>query len=179
MKKLMRNITPAIALALVVLPVLAKNIKGLTPLEMQVRHQLVTMPWYSLFDNLKFQVNGSCVVLLGKTVRPTVKNLAERRVARLEGVTEVDNRIEVLPASFYDDQLRLRVARAIYANPTLGKYAVDTLRTIHIVVKNGRVTLEGIVNREIEKHVAFLEANGVSGVFKVMNNLRVEQQKES
>ena len=179
MRKPFRNIALTIVLGLAALPVAARSIENLTPIERQVRHELVTMPYYGLFDNLKFQVEGDRVILLGETVRPTIKSSAERRVARLEGVTEVENRIEVLPVSGYDDRLRLRVARALYTNPVLDRYALRAVPAIHIIVKNGRVTLEGVVNREAEKHVAFIEANGVSGVFEVTNNLRVETPKKS
>ena len=174
MRKPFRHIALTIALGLAALPAAAQSIESLTPIERQVRHELVTMPYYGVFDNLNFQVDGNRVVLSGQTVRPTIKTSAERRVASLEGITEVDNRIEVLPVSGYDDRLRRRVARALYTNPVLDRYALRAVPGIHIIVKNGRVTLEGVVNREAEKHVAYLEANGVSGVFEVTNNLRVE-----
>ncbi len=179
MRKSFRNIALTIVLGLAALPVAAKSMENLTPIERQVRHQLVTMPYYGVFDNLKFQVDGDRVILLGETVRPTIKTSAERLVTRLEGVKEVENRIEVLPVSGYDDRLRLSVARAIYTNPVLDRYALRAVPVIHIIVKNGRVTLEGVVSRDADKHVAFIEANGVSGVFEVTNNLRVENPKKS
>lgn len=174
MRKPFRNIALTIALGLAALPAAAKSIENLTPIERQVRHELVTMPYYGVFDNLNFQVDGDRVILSGQTVRPTIKTSAERRVAQLEAITEVENRIEVLPVSGYDDSLRVRVARALYTHPVLDRYALRAVPSIHIIVKNGRVTLEGVVNREAEKNVAFIQANGVSGVFEVTNNLRVE-----
>ena len=174
MRKPFRNIALTIALGLAALPAAAKSIEDLTPIERQVCHELVTMPYYGVFDNLNFQVDGDRVILSGQTVRPTIKTSAERRVAQLEAITEVENRIELLPVSGYDDSLRVRVARALYTHPVLDRYALRAVPSIHIIVKNGRVTLEGVVNREAEKNVAFIEANGVSGVFEVTNNLRVE-----
>ena len=109
-------------------------------------------------------------------VRP--KSSAERLVARLEGVTIVENEIEVLPFSSYDDRLRLRLARAIYTNPVLDRLGLRSVPSIHIIVRNGNVTLEGVVANKGQRNVAFLEANGVSGAFSVTNNLRVENSKK-
>ena len=179
MKNAFRNFALTVALGLATLPAAASNhTQHLTPLEKQVRHELVTMPFYSLFDNLVFQVEGTKVTLSGQTIRPTIRSSAERLVARLEGVTRVDNEIEVLPLSSYDDRLRLRLARAIYTNPVLDRLGLRSIPGIHIIVKNGKVTLEGVVANETQKNVAFLEANGVSGIFAVTNNLRVEKSKK-
>ncbi len=179
MKKVFRNFALTVALGLATLPAAAANqMRDLSPLEKQVRHQLVTLPFYSLFDNLVFQVEGSQVTLSGQTIRPTIKSSAERVVARLEGVTSVDNQIEVLPLSPYDDRLRLRVVRAIYTNPVLDRFGLRSVPSIHVIVKNGDVTLEGVVANKVQKNVAYLEANGVSGAFAVTNNLRVEKSKK-
>ena len=179
MKKLFRNFALTVALGLATLPAAAANhARHLSPLEKQVRHELVTMPYYSLFDNLVFQVEGTKVTLSGQTIRPTIKSSAERLVARLEGVTSVDNQIEVLPVSSFDDDLRLRVTRAIYTNPVLDRLGLRSVPGIHVIVKNGGVTLEGVVASEGQRNVAFLEANGVSGAFSVTNNLRVENSKK-
>ena len=179
MKKLFRNFALTVALGLATLPAAAANhTQHLSPLEKQVRHELVTMPYYSLFDNLVFQVEGTKVTLSGQTIRPTIKSSAERLVARLEGVTSVDNQIEVLPVSSFDDDLRLRVARAIYTNPVLDRLGLRSVPGIHVIVKNGGVALEGVVASEGQRNVAFLEANGVSGAFSVTNNLRVENSKK-
>jgi hyperosmotically inducible protein len=103
-----------------------------------------------------------------------LKTSAERVVARIEGVSNVDNRIEVLPTSFQDDRLRRAVLRSVYGNSVLNRYALGANPSIRIIVKNGDVTLEGVVAREMDRNVAFIQANGVSGVFSVTNNLRVE-----
>ncbi len=179
MKKLPKITMSVIVAGLVVFPLLAKSAEDTAPLETKVRRELLTLSQYSLFDNLEFQINGGLVTLLGQTVRPTIKSSAERRLTRLEGVTGVDNRIEVLPVSFYDDHLRLRVARAVYGNPILMKYATGARPRIHIIVKNGRVTLEGVVNQEAEKHVAVHVVHGAGGVFSVTDNLRVDKRKKS
>ncbi len=179
MKNVFRNFALTVALGLATLPAAAANhTQHLAPLEKQVRHELITMPYYSLFDNLVFKVEGSKVTLSGQTIRPTIKSSAERLVARLEGVSNVDNEIEVLPVSSYDDNLRLRLARAIYTNPVLDRFGLRSVPGIHIIVRNGNVTLEGVVANEAQKNVAYLEANGVSGAFSVTNNLRVENSKK-
>ena len=142
----------------------------------QVRHELVMLPYYSVFDNFTYRVDGSTVVLEGQVTRPTLKSAAERVVERIEGVSEVVNKIEVLPVSSNDDQIRRAVFRAIYYNPVLSRYALQAVPPIHIVVRNGDVTLEGTVGTSMERNVADVQANGVAGVFSVVNNLRVEEE---
>jgi hyperosmotically inducible protein len=142
--------------------------------EREVRHELVTLPFYGVFDNLAFKVNGGTVTLIGQVSRPTLKTDAERAVERIEGVERVINRIEVLPLSPYDDRIRLATYRAIYGHPALNRYALQAIPPIHIVVKNGNVTLEGVVANEGDKDIADIQARSVSGVFSVTNNLRVE-----
>lgn len=148
--------------------------RGRTRLEREVRHELVLLPFYGVFDNLEFKVEGYNVTLLGQVTRPTLKTDAERAVKRIEGVESVDNRIEVLPVSPNDERIRLAVYRAIYGHASLDRYALRAIPTIHIIVKNGNVTLEGVVATEADKNIAGLQANGVAGVFSVKNNLRVE-----
>lgn len=143
------------------------------PLEERVRRELVMLPFYNVFDNLTFQVNGDVVTLSGHVTRPTLKSSAENVVKQLTGVAKVENRIEVLPLSPFDDRLRLAVFRSIYSQPGLDRYALGAIPGIHIIVKNGNVTLEGVVSREMDRNMAFLRANGVAGVFSVENNLRV------
>lgn len=142
----------------------------------QVRHELVMLPYYSVFDNFTYQVDGSTVVLAGQVTRPTLKSGAERVVERVEGVGKVVNKIEVLPLSSSDDQIRWQVFRAIYQDSVLSRYAWQAVPPIHIVVRNGHVTLEGVVNASMEKAVANAQANAVAGVFSVVNNLRVESR---
>ena len=139
----------------------------------EVRHQLLLLPYYSVFDNLMFKVDGDKVTLLGQVVRPTLKSDAESAVKGLEGVSAVDNQIEVLPVSPMDDQLRRAVYRALYGDAVLSRYGWSALPSIHIIVRNGQVTLEGVVDSESDKNLANLRANGVPNVFSVTNNLTV------
>jgi hyperosmotically inducible periplasmic protein len=153
-----------------------KGREGRTWLEREVRHELVTLPYYSVFDNLAFRVSDDGrVQLIGQVSRPTLKSDAERVVNRVEGVQSVSNDIEVLPTSPNDDRIRLEVYRAIYGNSVLQPYSLRSVPPIHIIVKNGNVTLEGVVAKEMEKNVANIQANGVPGVFSVTNNLQVEE----
>jgi hyperosmotically inducible protein len=168
----------AVAVA-ALLPVLsfATNKNVLPPqtnLEKAVRHELVMLPYYNLFDNLEYRVEGSKVILLGQVTRPTLKSDAGNVVKRIEGVESVENRIEVLPLSPFDDRIRLATYRAIYGFPSLQRYAMGVVPSIHIIVKNGNVTLEGVVANEADKNIANIRANGVFGVFSVKNDLRVE-----
>lgn len=141
----------------------------------QIRHELVMLPYYSVFDNLAFKIEGDKVILLGQVSRPSLKGDAANVVKKLEGVAAVDNQIEVLPVSPMDDRLRIQLYRAIYSDPMLDHYALQAVPPIHIIVKNGRVTLEGVVSSEAHKNVAGIRANGVSGIFAVSNNLRIEK----
>jgi hyperosmotically inducible protein len=150
--------------------------EGMSKLAQEVRHQLVMLPYYTIFDDLAFRVDGGTVTLLGAVTRPTLKSDAENVVKRLEGVTQVNNEIEVLPLSPFDDQIRRATARAIYGDPSIGdRYGNRALPSIHIIVKNGQVTLEGVVANEGDKNLINVRANGVANVFKVSNNLQVEK----
>lgn len=139
----------------------------------EVRHELVMLPYYGVFDNLSYRVDGYKVTLFGQVTRPSLKADSERAVKQIEGVESVVNQIEVLPLSPNDDRLRRAVYRAIYSNPGLDRYTLSAVPSIHIIVANGNVTLEGVVNNEGDKNIANLSANGVSGVFSVKNNLTV------
>lgn len=139
----------------------------------EVRHQLVLLPYYSVFDNLSFRVQGGKVTLMGQVVRPTLKSDAEAAAKSVEGVTGVENNIEVLPVSPMDDQIRRAVYRAIYGDPALSRYALSAVPSIHIIVKNGNVALEGVADNDTDKNLAGLRANGVPNVFSVKNNLVV------
>ena len=141
----------------------------------EVRHQLVMLPYYSVFDDLGFTVNGGTVTLMGEVVTPVVKDDAVAVVKKVEGVTNVVNNIEVLPLSANDDRIRRGVYRAIYGDPTLStRYGFQALPSIHIIVKNGNVRLEGVVANEMDRNIANIRANGVSGVFHVENQLKIE-----
>jgi hyperosmotically inducible protein len=143
----------------------------------EVRHQLVLLPYYSVFDNLAYKVEGDQVILEGQVTRPTLKSDAENAVKSLEGVRSVTNNIEVLPPSPMDDQLRRALYRAIYGEPSLSKYSWSAVPSIHIVVKNGNVTLEGVVDNDTDRNLAEIRAKSVPNVFSVKNNLRVENAK--
>lgn len=142
----------------------------------EVRHELVLLPYYGVFDNLSYKVDpDGTVTLLGQVARPTLKSDAEKVVKKIEGVEKVVNNIEVLPTSISDDRIRRATYRAIYGNSALSQYQVRAVPPIHIIVKNGQITLEGAVARQMDKQVAGAQANGVQGAFGVTNNLRVEE----
>ena len=143
----------------------------------EVRHELVTLPYYGVFDNLAYRVDGSKVTLFGQVRDPKLKSDAEKAIKSIEGVTAVDNQIEVIPLSPMDDQTRMAVYRAIYSKPPLQRYQLGAVPPIHIIVKNGDVTLEGVVSNEMDKNVAGIAANGVGSVHKVINNLRTDTGK--
>jgi hyperosmotically inducible protein len=148
--------------------------KSQQELQKEVRHVLVMLPYYSVFDNLAYRVEGDKVILEGQVVRPSTKSDAEAAVKSIAGVSSVVNNIEALPPSPMDDQLRRALYRAIYGEPSLSRYGFAAVASIHIIVKNGNVTLEGVVDGEGDKNLAGLRANGVPNVFSVKNNLQVE-----
>jgi hyperosmotically inducible periplasmic protein len=139
----------------------------------EVRHELLMLPYFTVFDNLGYKVDGYNVTLMGQVTKPTLKSDAENVVKRIEGVEHVDNQIEVLPLSPNDDRIRRQVYRAIYDYPALQRYALGVQQPIRIIVKNGNVILEGVVDNEGDKNIANIRARGVSGVFSVTNNLQV------
>ena len=143
----------------------------------EVRHELLMLPWFGVFDYIAFKVDGGTVTLMGQVVRPSLKSDAENAVKRIEGVERVENKIEVLPPSSVDDGLRLALYRAIYGYPALEKYALGVQKPIRIIVKNGQVTLEGVVDSEADKNLVTLRANSVPGIFSVTNNLQVVPTK--
>lgn len=142
----------------------------------EIRRELVTLPYYGVFDWLEGEVRGDgTVVLRGQVVRPSTKKEAVERVRDLRGVETVDDQIEALPVSPNDDRLRAALYRSIYRfNSPLFKYATRAVPPIHIIVKNGRVTLKGVVASKSDSTLARTYANGVSGVFEVKNELQVE-----
>lgn len=139
----------------------------------EVRHVLLMLPYYNVFDNIQYKVEGYNVTLVGQVTRPSLKSDAGNVVKRVEGIEQVNNQIEVLPPSPMDDQLRRRLFRAIYGFPSLQKYDLPVIKPIRIIVKGGRVSLEGVVDNEADKNTAGIRANSVSGIFSVTNNLRV------
>jgi hyperosmotically inducible protein len=143
----------------------------------EVRHELLMLPYFGVFDNIAFKVEGSTVTLLGQVVRPSLKSDAENSVKHIEGVEKVVNQIEVLPTSPMDDRLRMELYRAIYGYPALEKYALGVQKPIRIIVRNGHVVLEGVVDNDGDKNFAGLRANGVPGIFSMDNNLQVVPSK--
>jgi hyperosmotically inducible protein len=143
----------------------------------EVRHELLMLPYFGVFDNIAYKVDGYNVTLLGQVVRPTLKSDAANAVKHIEGVEKVDNQIEVLPPSPMDDRIRLALYHAIYGYPALEKYALGVQKPIRIIVNNGHVTLEGVVDNETDKNIAGLRAKGVPGTFSVDNHLQVVPPK--
>lgn len=141
----------------------------------EVRHQLLLQPCYGVFDDLAFKVEGNTVTLVGATANPVLKSDAATAVKRIVGIETVNNEIEILPVSSFDDQIRTAEYRAIYGDPSISvRYAVRAIPPIHIIVKNGHVTLEGVVANQMDKQIVYLRANGVAGVFSVTNDLQVD-----
>ena len=151
--------------------------KPLPNLAERVRHELVTLPYLGVFDNLTFQVEGDRVILSGQVNRPTLRTSAERVVLKVAGVSSVSNQIEVLPLSPFDDQVRLATLRSIYSYPALQRYGFGAIPGIHIVVKNGNVTLQGVVANRMDSQMAYMRAMQVPGAFSVSNQLVVEGAK--
>jgi hyperosmotically inducible periplasmic protein len=141
----------------------------------KVRHELITLPYYGVFDIIKFEVAGNTVILSGFVVKPLTKYDAENRVSSVPGVDNVINNIEVLPISAFDSRTRQREYHALFSNSSLFKYSLGAVPSIHIIVKNGNVTLEGYVDNEFDRNYATLKANLVAGVFSVTNNLVVSK----
>ena len=151
--------------------------KGYDRVVKEVRHELVMLPFYGVFDNLSYSVTpDGTVTLLGQVARPVLKSDAENAVKRIEGVEKVVNNIEVLPVSSVDDQIRRATYRAIYGNTVLNQYALRAVPPIHIIVSRGHVTLVGVVARQMDKQIAEVQAKSVPGVFSVTNNLQVENK---
>lgn len=148
--------------------------RGTERIEKQVRHELNLLPYVNAFDYMAFNVdaNGN-VTLSGDVTNPVVKSDAGNVVKRIEGVEHVNNQIQVLPASFFDDGLRVRLFRTIYGYPTLQKYALGVNKPIRIIVDNGHVTLMGVVDSEMDRNIAGIRASGVPGTFSVDNELKV------
>ncbi len=152
----------------------AQASQRLTGLAEKVRHALVMLPRLTVFDDLKFKIEGgNTVVLLGEVWRPILKSDAEGAVRRIEEVAKVVNNIEVLPVSPMDDSIRFATYRAIFSKPGLEKYAVQVVSPIRIIVKNGNVTLDGVVLNQMDKTIADMAARSVPDVFSVTDNLKI------
>jgi len=143
-------------------------------LEERVRHEINMLPYYGVFDDILFRVDGDRVTLTGQVWQPVLKLQTESAIKGIEGVKQVDDQIEVLPLSHFDDGIRQRTLRAIYAYPALNRYVLNSHPTIHIIVKDGHVTLTGVVATEMDRELAYVRANGVQGAFSVTNELQVQ-----
>lgn len=144
----------------------------------QVRHELVTLPYYGVFDWLQFEVRPeNTVVLRGEVVKPTTKSDAEARVKDVDGVSKVVNEIEILPLSPQDDRLRRAVYRKLYGyDSPLFRYAVQSIPSIHIIIKNGHATLKGVVANKGDAQLAYMRARSVPGLFNVKTELQLENE---
>lgn len=142
----------------------------------KIRKELVTLPYYGVFDNLAYKVEGNTVTLYGQVVRPSTRKDAAQRVAHIPGVAQVVNNIEVLPLSSFDDSVRVQTYRAVFRAGSLYRYAMGANPSLHIIVKNGHVTLEGVVGNNGDRQLAYIAANGVPGVFSVTNHLRTDRE---
>ena len=174
----MRTMKLKIATVATILLVGSMALAAAPPTERQrtmdkVRKELVTLPYYGVFDNLEYKVEGATVTLYGQVVKPITRQDSERRVAKIEGVEHVVNNIEVLPLSGFDDSIRARAYRTIFRTGGLYRYAMGANPSIHIIVKNGKITLEGVVSNQMDSRLAYIAAQNVPGVFSVTNNLSV------
>jgi hyperosmotically inducible protein len=181
-EKTMKKKLPFIAAAVLVVTTRATaqrevSQQAVERIQKEVRHEILMLPYFDVFDNITFKVEGYDVTLSGQVARPTLKTDAERVVKRIEGVEKVDNQIEVLPVSPNDDRIRIRAFRAIYGYPALQRYALPVIKPIRIIVKNGHITLEGVVDSEADKNLVNMRARGISGSFSVTNNLLVSGGK--
>ena len=178
-------ITPAVVLGITLLLGQSLSAKQTTPtpgqpsLTEQVRLELVLLPFNTVFDNVGYKVDGGVVTLTGQVARPILKSAAEKAVQRITGVSQVINNIEVLPLSPMDDRIRWAVYHTLYSehNPLSG-YVWGPIPAIHIIVKNGHVTLTGVVNNDTDKNVATLIVKTVPGVFSVTNHLTGKHVKQ-
>ena len=143
----------------------------------QVRHELLMLPYYGIFDNLAYQVEGNTVTLYGQVMKPITRKDAEVSVARIKGVERVINKIEVLPLSSFDDEIRARTLREMWRTGALYRYTRGVNSSLHIIVRGGHVTLEGVVANKTDKQLAYLAASRVPGVFSVTNNLHAEREE--
>jgi hyperosmotically inducible protein len=176
MKATFQKISLAAALAILTVPMFAKSNNAPTDLRDAVRHELVMLPYYSVFDDFEYKVENGTVTLYGEVTRPVLKSDAGNAVKHIPGVTEVVNNVKVLPLSPFDNRIRAAEYRSIFGFGGLYRYAMGANPSIHIIVENGHVTLKGVVANEGDKNIAYIRANGVPGVFSVTNDLLVEEK---
>jgi hyperosmotically inducible periplasmic protein len=173
MKSRFVKISLTLALAALTVPMFGKTIDPKGDLPDAVRHQLVMLPYYSVFDDLQFSVDNGVVTLAGDVTRPVLKSDAANVVKNIGGVTSVVNNIKVLPLSPFDNRIRVATYRSVFGYAGLYRYAMGANPSIHIIVDNGHVTLKGVVSNQGDKNIAYIRANGVPGVFSVTNDLVV------
>lgn len=173
MKRIALQASLLAAIVAFTLPVFGRTSAPEQGLGDQVRHQLVMLPFFNVFDDLNYTVDGGVVTLSGAVTQPVVKDDAARVVKKIPGVVQVVNDIRVLPLSSFDNHIRFAEYRAIFGFSDLYRYALGANPSIHIIVDNGHVTLTGVVSSQADKNMAYIRANGVPGVFSVTNNLRV------
>jgi len=143
-------------------------------IEEKVRHELVTLPFYSVYDDLNYTVMGDTVTITGQVTRPTLRSDAEAVVKRVARISTVINQIEVLPLSPSDDYIRWAAYRTLFNyNSPLFRYGLGGDPNIHIIVKNGHVTLKGVVSNASDRQIATVYVKQVFGVFSVTNDLSV------
>jgi hyperosmotically inducible periplasmic protein len=150
-----------------------------TSLSREIHHQLLVLPFYSVFDSINFTLDGRKVTLTGQVLRHTLKEHAEAEVKSIEGVDTVVNQIEVLPVSATDDDLRRAVYRALYEDRILERYATQTVPPVHIIVKNGHVALEGTVESVSDKNLAGARAATVPNITGIKNDLQVHAKESA
>jgi hyperosmotically inducible protein len=173
MKSKFRNISLVFALAILTAPMFGRSSGFKGDLTDAVRHELLMLPYYSVFDDLQFTVDNGAVTLAGDVTRPVLKSDAANVVKRIPGVTSVVNNIKVLPLSGFDNRIRIATYRAVFGSGGLYRYAMGANPSVRIIVDNGHVTLKGVVANQGDKNLAYIRANGVSGVFSVTNELLV------
>src|SRR6266576_402167 len=175
LKKGLAVVFAVLLLALAPLAIHAETpVPGNSQLSREVRHRLRMLPYYGVFDNLAYKIDGGTVTLYGQVVRPSTKSDAARSVGRIDGVTQVVNKIEVLPLSGFDDRVRAQTYRAIANSGGLHRYLMGTNPSIHIIVNRGNVTLTGVVSNRMDKQLAYMAASRVFGSFSVKNDLQIE-----
>jgi len=176
MENKLKGISMAAALALITVPMFGQAMPPKGSLSDRVRHELVMLPYYNIFDDLSYSVdNTGTVTLSGDVTQPIVKDEAGRVVKKVEGVATVVNNIKVLPLSPMDNRIRAATYRAIFGGSSpLYRYSMGAVPSIHIIVDNGHVTLKGVVANKFDRNVAYMRANGVAGVFSVTNDLLVQ-----
>jgi len=168
------GIAPAALFAKPATPDSASTAAANTQLAKEVRHRLLMLPYYGVFDNLAFSIDGSRVTLYGQVVRPSTRSDAERSISKINGVSEVVNKIEVLPLSSFDDSIRARTYREIARTGGLYRYLMGANPSLHIIVNNGHVTLTGMVGNKMDQQLAYIAASRVFGSFSVTNELQVD-----